>query len=193
MRVTWHVIYDGIRNGTTRSSLCSTLISFNATYDFCVKFRIWNGTERKSSMKCSAKTWATMDVVGFVYLCTIWRSASVIGAADSNRSASAVGISFSKPTHTHTHEKQTTSKQLKQLLGAAEPNYKMYAPFATLTESSCSVPHCCDSLCEYNRIRSFNSCGSKLCESMAATSIIFLCRTNSKHDYRRFHRIACIW
>lgn len=50
----------------------------------------------------------------------------------------------------------------------------MRLPLATLGVSSCSVPHCCDSLCEYNRIRSFNSCGSKLCESMAATSIIFL-------------------
>lgn len=41
-------------------------------------------------------------------------------------------------------------------------------------ESSWMVLHCCDNLCEYNLIRSFNSCGSKLCASMAATSIIFL-------------------
>lgn len=32
--------FYGIQNGTTKSSLCSTLISFSATYDFCVKFRI---------------------------------------------------------------------------------------------------------------------------------------------------------
>lgn len=50
-----HFNYDGIRNGTTRSSLCSTLISFNATYDFCVKFRIWN-EKFKTNMKTGAKS-----------------------------------------------------------------------------------------------------------------------------------------
>lgn len=47
--------------------------------------------------------------------------------------------------------------------------------FDIFDESSGIVLHCCDNLCEYNFIRSFNSCGSKLCESMAATSMILLC------------------
>lgn len=47
--------------------------------------------------------------------------------------------------------------------------------FDMFDESSGIVLHCCDNLCEYNFIRSFNSCGSKLCESMAATSMILLC------------------
>lgn len=42
-------------NGTTRSSLCSTLISFNATYDFCVKFRIWNVCEKKRNRNVQVK------------------------------------------------------------------------------------------------------------------------------------------
>lgn len=56
--------------------------------------------------------------------------------------------------------------------------------FDMYDESSGMVLHCCDNLCEYNLIRSFNSCGSKLCESMAATSMILLLTHTEKKPMR---------
>lgn len=97
----------------------------------------------------------------------------MIGVDDNKTSATALGTSFSKPVI------ETFSSGLHTLHTYVYTVKNLNKPVDEFDESSWIVLHCCDNLCEYILIRSFSSCGSRLCESIAPTSIIFLCKCHN--------------
>lgn len=131
------IFYVGIRKskGTTRFSLCSIWILFNADEASWTKFRIYK-KQKYNNYKLHnwCKSWWQCGTQ------TILRSAAEIGVLV--RKISGFGISFNRP------------------LGKFV--------------ESCMLLHCCANFWLYTLIRLFISCGCKLCESIAATSMILL-------------------
>lgn len=92
------------------------------------------------------------------------------GAASSS---SGCGMSLSRP-----------AKQSANVCILVYPSIHMYLPLGAL-EASCMLLHCWAIFCEYTFSRLLISCGCRLCESMAATSITLLRKGSNVQIHRK--------